>query len=317
LETQNGKISIKRHVYRWILFALTLAAVAWFISRNYRLVSQYSFEFKPFLLTLSFLSVAAAFLLRFCVWLRLASLLDLEAPLPKAGRAYFLSVLARYIPGKVGLALVRVEAYRGYPAAKVVMGTGMELIAALSAALLLSFIGLAASPAQFPPYLRWLALVAIAPLIAILSPPVLRTVANSILRLARKPAIEQFTPFRINIALVGLYMIPGLVHGLGLFFLLNALSPVSGSHYLAITGSYYAASLAGLAAFFAPGGLGVREGVLFLVLPLLVPRESAIVAAITIRLVTVLAELALAGVFAGWARISRADARDETGSPPD
>ncbi|UCD20083.1 MAG: flippase-like domain-containing protein, partial [candidate division WOR-3 bacterium] len=147
--------------------------------------------------------------------------------------------------------------------------------------------------------------------------PVLRTVTNSILRLARRPAIEQFTPFRINITLVGLYMIPGLVHGLGLFFLLNALSPVSGSHYLAITGSYYAASLAGLAAFFAPGGLGVREGVLFLVLPLLVPRESAIVAAIMIRLVTVLAEMALAGVFVGWAWFSHAGARDETGSLPD
>ena len=316
MEAPEKTISLKRKIYRWVLFGLTLAAVAWFISRNYRLISQYSFEFKTLFLVLSFLSVAAAFLLRFGVWLRLASFLGLHAPLMRAGRAYFLSVLARYIPGKVGLALVRIEAYRGYPAATVLMGTGMELIAALSAALLLAFIGLATSPIPLPAYLRWVALGATVPLVIALSPRVMRTVSNTILRLAGRSPIERFTPFRVNIALVGLYMIPGLVHGLGLFFVLNSLSPVHPSHYLAITGSYYVASIAGLAAFFAPGGLGVREGILFLVLPLLVTRETAIVAAVMIRLVTILAEITLAAAFAIPARLSRGAARGDTGSPP-
>ena len=54
--------------------------------------------------------------------------------------------------------------------------------------------------------------------------------------------------------------------------------------------------LAGMLAVFAPGGLGVREGILMLILPLLVPRESAIIAALLLRLVMIAAELSLAGV---------------------
>lgn len=306
------RISLRRRIYRLSLFALTLCAVGWFVARNYRRIEHVSFDFDAKLLVLAFLSVAAAFLLRFGVWLRLASFIGLDAPRLEAGRAYFLSVLARYIPGKVGLALVRVEAYRGYPGAKVVMGTAMELTAALSAALLLAFIGLAAAPVEFPRYLRWAALAATVPLLAALYPPILRAVANTALRLIRRPPIEDFTPFRINVMLVGLYMIPGLLHGLGLFLLLNALSPVSARYYLAITGSYYTASLAGLVAFFAPGGLGVREGVLLLVLPLIVPHEAALASTIMIRLVTVAAEVALALGFVAALRFSRGGARDDT-----
>ena len=50
-------------------------------------------------------------------------------------------------------------------------------------------------------------------------------------------------------------------------------------------------------AVFAPGGLGVREGILMLVLPLIVPRESAIIAALALRIVMIAAELSLAGIF--------------------
>jgi len=246
-----------------------------------------------------------AYLVRFSAWTRLASIMELKASLRYSGKAYFLSMLARYIPGKIGMALVRVEVYSGHPPERVILATGMELVSALSAALLLTFAGLASSPAHFPIYLKWFALVGIALLLSALSPPVMGSVIKLLSRITGREFPGRIPPYRIILLLVGIYTIPGLVHGLGLFFLLNSLSPVPAEHYLAVTGAYYAASIVGILAVFAPGGLGVREGITMLVLPLIVPRENAIVAAVVIRLVLILAEIFLAGVFSLAARGKR------------
>jgi uncharacterized membrane protein YbhN (UPF0104 family) len=293
--------SAKRSTYQWLLFAATLAAVTWYVVRNLKQISHHPIALESPLLVLSFLSVLSAYLVKFGAWTRLASMMDLKAPWLMAARAYFLSTLGRYIPGKVGLALIRVEAYRGYPADRIIMATGIELIVALTSALLLAFIGLATSRANFPPFLRWAPLIAIIPLLIALSPPLLRRTADAILRLAGRKKLDRLPPYKAIILFVLAYMLPGFLHGLGLFLLLNMLSHVPGSQYLAVTGIYYAANLIGLVAVFAPGGLGVREGILFLVLPILVGKETAIVAAILIRLITIAAEITLAGAFAAAA----------------
>jgi len=296
------KPTARRAVYQLVLFALTLAAVSWLVARDFRKLSSYALGLDWPLVALSLCAVIAAYLVRFGVWTRLSAMMGLHAPTLRAGRAYFLSVLGRYIPGKVGLTLVRIEAYRGSSADTVILATGIEMIAALAAAFLLAFIGLASSPGSFPSYLRWAPLVGLVPLFAALTPAFMKRTANMLLRLAGRKEVGALPPYRANVGLVLLYTIPGFLHGLGLFFLLNAFAHIPAAHYLAVTGVYYAANLVGLLAVFAPGGLGVREGILFLVLPALVGKEIAIISAILMRLVTIAAELVLAGVFAAAAR---------------
>ena len=295
----------RRAVYQWILFTLTLTAVSWFVARDFRAVSRYCLSLDVPLVVISFCAVMTAYLVRFAVWVRLSATLSLSAPVLRAGRAYYLSVLGRYIPGKVGLALVRVEAYRGYPAEKVVLATVIELIAALAAAFLLACIGFAFSPAYFSPHMRWVPLFGLIPLLAALSPPLLRRMANTMLRLAGRKELHSLPSYSANIVFVLLYTLPGFLNGLGLFVLLNAFSRVPAAHYLTVTGVYYTANLIGLVAVFAPGGLGVREGILFLFLPALVGKEVAIIAAILIRMITMAAEIALAGVFSAVAACRR------------
>jgi hypothetical protein len=118
-----------------------------------------------------------------------------------------------------------------------------------------------------------------------------------VFRLIGRDRPERLPGYGRMLALTGLYVIPGLLQGLGLYVLLLSLGPVPPGSYLAVTGAYYAAGLAGMLAVFAPGGLGVREGILMLVLPLIVPMESAIMAALLLRLVMLGSELALAGAW--------------------
>lgn len=295
------KPSILRRIYRWVLFALTLGAVGWFVARNAGQLAAREFTPDALPLVLAFCAVVAAYLVRFFAWTRLAAVFGLRAGARRAARAYFLSMLGRYIPGKVGLALVRIEAYGGHPAGRVALATGMELACAVAAAFLLAFAGLAFAPVDLPPAVRWLPLPCIALIALLLHPAFLRRAANAVFRLAKRPPLEGAPRYRTNLGLALLYTLPGLLHGAGLFLLLRALADVPLSHYPAVTGAYYLASIAGLVAIFAPGGLGVREGILLLVLPAIVGRETAIVAAIAMRLVTVAAEGALAAIAAAVA----------------
>ena len=293
----NGNQKVKgrwRGVYRWTLFAATLGAVTWFIWMNAGRLGGYASSISTWAVLACLLAVSAGYLARFAAWTRLASLFGLQAPAVRAGRAYFLSVLGRYIPGKLGLALIRIEAYRPHSPERVALATGTEIVTALSAALVLMLGGIASAPGFFPAWLKWAAPAGIAITLAILSPPVLHRLAGLVFRLTGREQPERLPGYRQMLGLTALYIIPGLLQGIGLYVLLLSLGPVPPGSYLAITGAYYTAGLAGMLAIFAPGGLGVREGILMLVLPLVVPKESAIIAALLLRFIMIAAELSRA-----------------------
>lgn len=300
-----ASVSTGRLWYRWLLFIAAICAVSYFAYRSIRQLAQYTLEIDAIYLVLAFLSTLCAYLVLFIIWTRLTAVFSLEAPAPIAGRAYFLSYLARYIPGKVGLILARIEAYTGHSPPRVIMATALEQVATLTSALILVLVGIAFSPSLFPSQARFIALIGVVPLFIILTPPVLSSVTGAACRLFKKKEIEISTTFKTNFAFVGLYMIPSLFHGLSLFLVLNALAHVPAEHLLSITGIYIAAIIVGLFAIFVPGGIGIREGTLFLVLPSLVTSETAVISAVIMRLMTIACELLLAGIFVFMARAHR------------
>lgn len=289
----------KRSWYRWMLFVLVLSAVTWFIGHNLDEIARYDFRIKWPYLMLSFLFVIAAYLVMVFIWTRLALLFGLNAPMLKAGKAWFLSQLGKYVPGKVTLLLVRFDAYRDYPKQRVAIATGIEYIASLASACVLILMALASASQTVPHYIQWAAGVGTVSLLLLLWPPLSMRFINWGLRLLKREQIEEFLPYGVLLRFVGACLLVGLLHGMGLFFVLNSFSPVGFTYFLTIAGTYEAAGLIGLAVVFAPSGIAVREGVLFLVLPAFIPKPSVIVSVITIRLLNTVAELFLAGIFVG------------------
>ncbi len=311
---QENKVSLKRKLYRWGLLIATSTAVIWFIVSNVGRISRHHFSFQLFPLIIAFGIIIIGYLVRFYIWRRIARLFKLKSHFWVAGRAYFISYLGRYVPGKIGLALVRIEAYNNYSADRVLMATGLEMIVSISAAFVLAIAGMIFSPEYFPLYLRLISPVCLGLLIVLMRPPVLKKVTRAFSGITGLDVINPATNYSENLSFTGLFCFQGLLHGLGLFLILNSLSSVSASHYLAITGVYYSAMFIGFIAAFAPAGLGVREGILFLVLPLIVSGEVAIVASIIMRLATILAELLMAGFFtAGVVFSSRRGDEDYSG----
>jgi glycosyltransferase 2 family protein len=206
------------------------------------------------------------------VWVRILRGLGVGAPWSWAN-LYFRAQLGKYLPGGVWqyagrAALARV---RGVPLWPASLSLLIELAAGTAAA---AAVGVAA---LYPETAAPLAATAVA--VALVwtrkretSVAVARRVERSIFRrqgpsesdLAATAAIT----FRAWLSFVPLW----ILHGIGFWLLARALFSVSVDQLPFFVGSFAIAWLAGLAAVFAPGGIGVREAV---VAALLTPRIGA------------------------------------------
>ncbi len=294
---------LKRSWYSRALLVIVLIAVIWVVWKNVSEISSYSFELDFSYLIASFIVVVLNYLFCFLIWHWLTVAFGLHVPAVRAAKGWFLSYLGKYVPGKVALLLVRMDVYKDYSSRKVAVATVVEYIVALVAACFVVLISLLFSPEIVPEYVRWFAVLGTVLLMSILYPPLLKKSVNLVFRLIKKAPLLEVPSFGKILLLVGAYIVATLVAGFALFLLLNSLSPVSSRYYIVITGVYGIAGLAGLAAFFAPSGIGVREGVLLLILPSFIPEPAVVVGTIAIRLITTLTELLLAGFFAALDRI--------------
>ena len=99
--------------------------------------------------------------------------------------------------------------------------------------------------------------------------------------------------------LAGAYLLLWAFLGIAFFLFIKSLYPVSTSHILVVTGTYAVAWSIGFLSVITPSGLGVREGILSLLLTSVLPPAIATLVALLSRLWTLGAELLLGGVAFG------------------
>ncbi|MBF0686355.1 MAG: flippase-like domain-containing protein [Cellulomonas sp.] len=119
-----------------------------------------------------------------------------------------------------------------------------------------------------------------------LAPPVLRRLLDLAYRLARRrlPAEDRPT-WSLVLSGGGLYVLGTLLTGASYYLLARAVySDLPWSDLAYVVGAASIASAVSMLAVFAPGGLGVREGVQALFLSALMPLEAAVVVTVLTRL---------------------------------
>lgn len=283
--------------YSWSLRALVFSAVVWVVFQNIDEIQGYDFGFHWMTLCASFFSISAGYLCTVLIWISLTGSFGVRVSFLAAARAWFLSQLGKYVPGKVALLLVRFDAYQGHSKRKIIIATWIEYVVSLAGAAVVILVALMTTPGFVPIFVRWSAGIGAILFLGLLWPPVLSWYVNRGLMIFHKEPVEIFPPYGTMLRLVGAFVWVSLLHGLGFFLVIRSLFPVGSEYFLTIAGAYEAAAIIGLTAVFAPSGIGVREGVLFLVLPLFLPTPVVIVASILVRLVTTAVEFFLSLVF--------------------
>lgn len=286
-----------KKIYSSILFVIVLAFVFYYIFGSFQDLSAHLHKIDYKSLALSFFFTMLAYLLSLLVWIDLAKAFGLKAPFISAARAWSFSQLGKYIPGRAGLILVRLDAYKNHPKRTVAVATFVEFIAAFIASCLLVLFSILFLENLIPNYLKIMALILSLFLLILLHPKLVKPLTNFLLTIVKREPIADFPSFGLILKFVLINFLIGIPYGLGLFYSMNCFAEIDFKFIIPITGIYYAASLVGLAALFAPAGLGVREGIIFLLLPAIIAKGVVIAGTIMIRIVSVAVEISLALFF--------------------
>ena len=296
-ETQEHKAHPAGKWYGRALLLLVLSFVGWVIFRHAREFSTYTAHVSPLYLGLSVFSCALGYLANLTVWTRLAAAFGIREDFITTGKAWLLSRMGRHVPGKVTILLVRFNLYPNHPNNAITAATITEHISSTAASGLIVTLAVTWGTVDVPGIIKLLsALISLAMLLS-LTPWIMPFMLRLVFRLAKKEPPEKYPPYSMVLRFVGAYGVPALFTGASFFFLLRALYLVQWQHFLVVAGVYYGATLAGMAALFAPAGIGVREGVIYLILPVLIPEPVVIVAALGMRLIDTCTEAALGGGF--------------------
>jgi uncharacterized membrane protein YbhN (UPF0104 family) len=204
--------------------------------------------------------------------------------------AYYLGQLAKYLPGGGWQYLGRaaLAARLGLPLRAGAASLGVEALCMLGGAAAVAPLALAGSGRGAAGAAAALAAIGAAALAASRSPRVRRLAAAALRRAAGTGAAVR--PRQVARA-VALYAGSWAVFGLALWLIARALFAVPAADLALYAGVFAIAWIAGFAAVFAPGGLGVREAVLVALLASRIGESEAIVLATASRIGFTLVDL--------------------------
>ena len=293
---------------QWTVVIAVTVALIWTVCKSWNQLADQPIvwaEFRwPYLLV-AMLCYGCTMSLASVVWRQILLSLGCKIGLAEAYRAFVFSQLAKYIPGKAMVIVVRCVMVCGnpkkvrHPVGPVVASSFIETMMFILVGAQLGCVGIFFLP-TIPSEVRWTAIVVLILFGLMTLPPVFSRLTTFASRLRRKSQWSAHV-FRLKWSTYlfawGLAICAWVFNGAAMWFVLAALQPneiVLSDYFLALT----TISLATVAGFVSmlPGGLGVRELVM---IPLLAPRFSittAVAAAIVARLIGVVAEVLIAAI---------------------
>lgn len=292
---------------RALSVALVGAAVLFLglaVHRNAGALRAYDWQPNALRLGLSVVAQTLVLLWGIFVWQRvLVRFHGGAAPLHELGRIWFLSGVAKYIPGKVWQFVAVADLARRAGLSRVLILTsmlvhvGFTLLAAMvvsAATLPLRDFGIPLDPA---------AALAIAAVAAVLlaHPLVLNTALRLVPRALHRDVLAWNGRWADGLLLLGLNLVSWAVSGVAFWVFVTSLVALPASTIVPIAGVNALSFVAGYVVILAPAGLGVREVTMKGLLQPLVGAASVVVAILS-RLWTIAAELLGAVLVVLWAR---------------
>ncbi|KGN40889.1 lysylphosphatidylglycerol synthase domain-containing protein [Knoellia aerolata] len=292
-------------VVRVVVALLVTAAVTLAVWRNWSEVSAHLREIDPGTLVGAFALALLAPVFSLLGWRVLLADLGTRLPLPPSASVFFVGQLGKYLPGSVWSVVAQADlgSRLGVPRRRMgVVGLLSILLSVITGAI----IGVPAVPlllARSEDFRWWWFLPALL-LLLLLWPRLLNWGIALLLRVLRREPLEHrlTTP---AIALTAMWFVLAWAGaGLSVLVLAHAMSPSTSVGSLVVTTvcGFTLASAIGMFSIIVPAGVGVRDGILALLLGALMPFPAAIAVVVIARFFSVVADVVVAAVGWGWAR---------------
>jgi hypothetical protein len=305
--------------------ALLIAAAAFFlvtsIARDWPRIRAFDWHVDPLLLAASIALLVAMLVWGVWVWGTVLRRFEHAAvPFGTLLRIWFVSNLARYIPGTVFQFLTAAQLSRsaGLSAAvlltSLLVHTGITLLSAL-------VVSAWTLPAPLFPALPPAAVIAIGVAATVLAaglvhPRVLNGAIGIIPRLLKREVIRWNGSWGYGLVVLAMSLVSWAMYGSAYWMFLRSLTPMSPAHLPMVSGVNALSFAAGWIVFFAPGGLGVREYAMNQLLLPILPSGVAALISIAARLWNITGELLGSAVVLALFRRASRDGAVGTGTPP-
>jgi uncharacterized membrane protein YbhN (UPF0104 family) len=266
---------------------------------NWGQIKEYSWDFHYPSLLISIVLVGIAYSVLVGVWKVILKQSGYVISYTKMFKIWFVSNLGRYIPGKVWQLLGMLYLLEKEKVPKSKSFTVAILAQALSSmAGILVMLGFLRYDLyrEFFSQSLWFLFVLLAfvagVVILIIYPELLQKVINLGLGFLKKDKISiNYKPKNLLFYLL-FYTGSWLLFGFCFLFFIRSITPAPFGMYFGVTGAFAGSVTIGFLAFFAPGGVGIREGILVALLnayfPLPVATLIALLSRVWITLVEVL-----------------------------
>ena len=307
----TGEVSVTRartlNALRIGLLVVIVAACVIALWANWQEVSGQLRKLSVPVVLGAFVLVTLAPVLTLMGWRVLLEDLGTHLALPPASSVFLVGQLGKYLPGSVWTVVAQAE----MGAKLAVPRRRMAVVGILSLGLAVLTGCLLGIPAVQPllasrgdAFSWWWVAIAVALGCVLLWPRLLNAVIARGLRLLRREPLEHDLSGRA-VALASAWFVAAWVStGLGTFVLARSVAPDAPLGPLLVTcvGGFALASAAGMFSILVPAGVGVRDGVLALLLVTLMPLPAAAAVVVVARFFAVLADLLLAGFAWVWGR---------------
>lgn len=289
--------NLKTKMLMPISIVATLISIYFLINiffRNFKKIIDYNININMVCLIIASLLLIFSVLISGVIWhYLLIYTSSKEIPLITSLIIHNWSWLLKYIPGQLGSVLGKLSILtkKGFTKRSVLISSAYENIFLIIASIIFSIPGLWLFSEKIPTsfnliiYLSFI-LISLS-LLIIFSRKILNSTQKSIEKLLGINQTKETTflsPQQI-ILFTTLYLIPRSTNAIGFVFIVASLTVITPNMYIGLGIIFILSSLVGLLAFTTPGGLGVREAIMTLLLSGYFPIETASILAILARIV--------------------------------
>ncbi len=283
---------------RYAAGIIVTAIIVWFLgaalARNWQSLMDNMKSFSWGCLAASVLLLALAQIFNALIWKDILKRLKARLGMQQALKIRSVSELGRYTPGKIWHVLGRTYFAKrmGIPSRTTLASIFIELLfTMLSAALV--FLIFSPDVLRISKSLVWPAAIIVILAVLLMRFDIFTGIMDWAVKKLKKrnyPATLINLPFAQKLKLLAFYSLNWGFMGGSFFFVIKAFYAGTGYDVLpAVIGGYSIAWVIGFLTFLTPGGLGVREGLLTLILSHMgiVPVSIAVVAPVMMRLVSI------------------------------
>ena len=287
-----SRIPTQKKLALRILQILIIAALIYFVGsrllKNWGAVTSYNWHINYIILALSLVTMLAGLFVQSIALATIFGAFSKPVTYLKTFKIAYLSQLGRYIPGKIWqvFGMVYLAGKEGISKAEAITSFALAQIfatppAILVVAIYLFFAGdLSATTSDLSNLGYVLGAVIIVSVFILLKPEWLSGIINYVLTRLGKGCVDFRVQKKCGGKILLTYFIGWNLLGLSFYLFLVSVSDFPTGHFLQAIGIFCAAYLIGYWSILTPGGFGVREAVLILLLdPYFSPGVAAAIAA--------------------------------------